>query len=293
MKKRGNRFGFWFFETVLKKSGLRPAYGFLYLVCIHYLLFDSEARSGGLAYIQRQVPTVGKFKQLQLVYFLFVSQGKNLLDRYVHSANDSIFTLKECGFEPLDELLKNPKQGFVLLTAHTGNWQIAMTVLKRFNRTVNLLMLPEENAAVEESLNIQGETGEVKIISVKGPMGGMVETMQALERGEIVSIMGDRSYGARSVSVDFIGDSAQFPCAAFMIAATARCPVVTLLSSKAETKTYHVDIADIFEPQWDRKVAKDIQLQQWTQRFATILENYLKKRPNQCFLFHDIWEKSS
>ena len=197
-----------------------------------------------------------------------MSQGKNLIDLYAHTVDASLFNLEECGFEKLEAVLSNSTQGFVLLTAHTGNWQIAMTVLKRFNRTVHLLMLPEENEAVEESLQIQGASGDIKIISVKGPMGGMVETMKALERGDIVSIMGDRAYGARSVPVDFIGAAAQFPCAAFMIAASARCPVVTLLSSKSDTKTYEVNIADVFEPTWDRKKEKEAQLQQWTQRFA-------------------------
>ncbi len=288
MKKRGNRLGFWFFETVLKKSGLRPAYGFLYPVCLHYLLFDPPARRGAMAYIRRRFPNLGKIRQLGRVYQLFISQGKNLIDRYVHAADPSVFHLQKHGFEKLDAL--DTKQGFILLTAHTGNWQIAMTVLERLGRTVHLLMRPEDNPAVQESLSIQQEEEKIKIISVDGPMGGMVETMKALEKGDVVSIMGDRAYGSRSVSVDFIGETAHVPCAAFMIAAAAKCPVVTLLSSKADTHTYHVDIADSFTPKWEQGEPRDQQLQAWTQRFASVLETYLKTRPLQCFLFYDIWK---
>ncbi len=291
MKKRGNRLGFWFFETVLKTGGLRPAYAFLYIVCLHYMLFDRTARRGGLATIRHQFPTLGRVQQFAKVYLLFVSQGKNLIDRYVHQANAAVFDLQKRGFEQLDAM--NPETGFVLLTAHTGNWQIAMTVLERLGRTVHLLMRPEDNPAVQESLRVQEEGAQIKIISVDGPMGGMVETMQALGRGDIVSIMGDRHYGARSVPVDFLGGTAQFPCAAFMIAATAGCPVVTLLSSKSGTRTYCVDIADVFTPKWNRREPKGAQLQQWTQHFASVLEAYLKPRPLQCFLFHDIWETAS
>jgi len=288
MRKRGNRFGFLFFETVLKKNGLRPAYAFLYFVCFHYLLFDPTARCGALAYVRRRFPGAGAFKRLGLVYRLFVSQGKNLIDRYAHGAGTAAFDLQKRGFEKLDTL--DPKQGFVLLTAHTGNWQIAMTVLERMGRTVHLLMRPEDNPAVQESLHIQKADEKIKIISVNGPVGGMVETMQALGQGDVVSIMGDRHYGHRSVPVEFLGEAAQFPCAAFMIAATARCPVITLLSSKTDTQTYRVDIADCFTPEWDRTKSKEEELQQWTQRFAGILENYLSERPFQCFLFHNIWE---
>jgi len=288
MKKRGNRLGFWFFETVLKTSGLRPAYGLLYLVCLHYLIFDAPARRSVAAYIRRRFPTLGKIKQLGRIYLLFVSQGKNLVDRYAHGMNASVFDIQEHGFEKIDQL--DPAQGFVLLTAHTGNWQIAMTALKKMGRTVHLLMRPEDNPAVQESLRVQEENEQVKIISADGPMGGMVDAMQALEKGDIVSIMGDRHYGARAVPVEFIGDRARFPCAAFLMAASTQCPVVTLLSSKADTNTYHVEIVDLFVPEWEPGQPKEDQLQRWAQRFANVLENYLKECPFQCFLFHDIWE---
>lgn len=291
MKKRGNKLGFWFFETVLKTSGLRPAYGFLYLVCLHYLLFDPSARRGAMATIRHQFPNVGKCKQLSLVYRLFISQGKNLIDRCVHSAKPTLFDLQQCGFEKLDAL--DPNRGFVLLTAHIGSWQVAMTALERQGRMIHLLMRPEENPAVQKSLRVQEENERVKIISVDGPMGGMVEAMQALEKGDVVSIMGDRHYGSRAVSVEFIGERARFPCAAFLMAASAHCPVITLLSSKTDLYTYHVELADCFAPKWDRSRPKEEQLQQWTQRFATVLESYLKECPLQCFLFHDIWESAS
>jgi len=74
------------------------------------------------------------------------------------------------------------------------------------------------------------------------------------------------------------------------MAASTQCPVVTLLSSKADTNTYHVEIVDLFVPEWEPGQPKEDQLQRWAQRFANVLENYLKECPFQCFLFHDIWE---
>lgn len=291
MKKRGNRPGFWFFETVLRTSGLRPAYAFLYLVCLHYLLFDPAARRAADAYIRRRFPSLGTIRRLTQVYRLFISQGKNLIDRFAHSRRPDLFKIETRGFEILNEM--NPKQGFVMLTAHVGNWQIAMTALQKLGRNVHLLMRPEDNPAVQQSLQVQQENERVKIISVDGPMGGMVETMKALEQGDVVSIMGDRHYGRRAVPVEFFNDTARFPCAAFLIAAGANCPVVTLLSSKTDTNRYQVSIADSFTPQWDRTKSRDEQLTIWTQRYASVLENYLQKKPLQCFLFHDIWETPS
>ncbi len=291
MKKRGNRLGFRFFETVLKTSGLRSAYSFLYIVCLHYLLFDPSARRAADAYLRRRFPTLGSLRRLGMTYRLFISQGKNLIDRYAHTVNASLFTIQTAGFDTLEKL--DPETGFVLLTAHVGNWQIALTSLRKMNRTVYLLMRPEDNPAVQQSLRIQEENDRIRILSVDGPMGGMVEAMQALGRGDVVAIMGDRPYGARSVPVRFLGDRARFPCAAFLLAAGARCPVVTLLSSKTGTHTYQVDIADCFTPQWTPGEAKEKQIEPWAQRFAGVLQTFLDKHPLECFLFHDIWETPS
>ncbi len=288
-RKRGNRLGFLFFETVLRTGGLRPAYAFLYLICLHYLLFDPTAVRAALAYVQRRFPRAGRMHRCWLAYLLFVSQGRCLIDRYCHTYGGLAFDIQLDGFEKLDALLADRTQGFVLLTAHVGNWQIAMTALQRMKRPVHLLMRPEDNAAVRDSLRI-GQGGEsVGVISVDSPMGGMVEAMNALERGDIVSIMGDRHYGHRASTVEFLGQPAAFPCAPFAIAAAACCPVVVMLSAKTGARTYAVEVCDVFTPQPQRAAGRGREHQHNVQRYATRLEGWLTRNPLQCFLFLDIW----
>lgn len=293
MKKRGNRLGFLFFEMVVRTSGLKAAYSFLYPVCLHYYLFDREARTAAMAYVRRRYPEASTCRKHMLVYRLFVSQGRCLIDRYVYRANPSVFDVKLHGFSTVDELLSDPSKGFVLETAHVGNWQLAMNSLSRWNRRVHLLMLPEHNEAVRKSLGIQNSDDTIQIISVADGMDGMIRAMKALENGDVVSIMGDRHYGARSVPVDFLDSQAWFPCSAYWLAASAGCPVVTLLSAKLENRSYAVEIADVFTPVWNRDVPRNEMLKQWTQRFACCLADYLQKHPLQCFLFHDVWRECS
>ena len=58
-KKRGNRLGFWFFKFFLRFFGLSGAYGLLYFVSLHYLLFDKTAVKNALSYIKRRFPQAG------------------------------------------------------------------------------------------------------------------------------------------------------------------------------------------------------------------------------------------
>ena len=58
-RKRGNRLGFWFFHMAARVFGLRGAYGLLYFVCMHYLLFDRALVRATLAYVGRRFPEHG------------------------------------------------------------------------------------------------------------------------------------------------------------------------------------------------------------------------------------------
>ncbi|MDO9464316.1 MAG: lysophospholipid acyltransferase family protein [bacterium] len=290
-KKRGNALGFWFFRISLRFFGLRGAYGLLYIVCIYYVLFDQAAVCGALAYINRRFPSHGFVKRLRHVYRLFVSQGKQLIDRYAIVSGQEIFDIQLHGYEQLMSLIQNSPHGIILLTAHVGNWQVAMTALKKLEKTVYLVMRPEDNPAVQSSLRISREQNHIKIISPEQDLGGIVEIMNKLKEKHIVSIMGDRRYGFKAVEVSFLGEKAWFPYGGFTIAAAAGCPVVVLLSEKVSTYQYIVDVSNVLYPCYISEKDKHHQLQQWVQKFAALLEAYTHKHPYQYFLFRDVWEE--
>ncbi len=289
-KKRGNAFGFWFFRFFLKVFGLRGAYGFLYFICLHYLLFDRQAVSGALAYVKRRFQGSGFLRLRLYVYRLFVSQGKQLIDRCAAVSDNALFDITLKGAEGLTELLRDRQEGFILLTAHVGNWQVALTTLKNMNRRVHLVMRPEDNSAVESSLHISKENDFIRVISPEAELDGIIKIMKALKQGDVVSIMGDRKYNFEALGASFLGDQAYFPYGAFVIAAAANCPVVVLLSAKLSYKKYLVDVSNVLYPRYSGAAGKHDQLRVFVQQFATVLNTYTQAYPYQCFLFHDIWK---
>ncbi len=289
-KKRGNKLGFWFFKVSLYLFGLYGAYGLLYIVCFYYVIFDRPAVSSSLAYIEKRFPNCSFLKKRLHVYLLFVSQGKQLIDRYAVISEGGIFDIQLTGYEHFMSLIQNSAQGLILLTAHVGNWQMALTTLKKTGRTVYLLMRPEDNRAVQNSLNISHEQSHLRIISPEQYLGGVVEIMKVLNKGHIVSIMGDRNYGTNTLEVSFLGKKALFPTGAFAIAAAAKCPVVVLLATKVSAYRYSIDVSNIFYPRYQGSLNKNQQIRQWVQKFAVLLETYIKRHPYQCFLFHDVWK---
>lgn len=292
--KRGNRLGFWFFRTAARFSGLRGAYGLLYPVCLYYLLFDRAAVAGGMAYVRRRFPDAGGLRRLGSVYRLFIEQGKSLVDRFamVSGARD-LFAIDIEGYDAVKKALQKSGKGIILLTAHVGNWQVAMTALERFGRTVHLLMRPEDNAAVREALGIDQERGTVRILSSEGDLGGVLEAVKAVSSGDIVSIMGDRAYGYRTVTARLFGEPVRFPFGAFSIASAAGCPVVVLLSAKTAPRRYLVDVSQVIEPPAGAgRGAKLAALRECVEQFAGGLERYARRHPYQWFVFSDLWERA-
>lgn len=293
IKKRGNRLGMAVFKASLKIFGLSGTYGLLYFVCLYYLVFDRAAVASSMAYIRRRFRGYGYLRRLLGIYRIFINQGKNLIDRYYLISGLGGFDIELLGYDKLNALLGESRKGVILLTAHVGNWQVAMTALQKLSRTVYLVMRPEENDAVKDALNIDSEQGKVRIISSESFLGGVVEIMSVLDRGCLVSIMGDRSYGQNFTEAVLIGDRVKLPHGAFSIAAAAECPVVVLWSARLSAKKYIVDVSHIIGPVQGTKTEKKEKIRACVQEFACMLDNYAAQYPFQWFVFGDIWEGNS
>jgi predicted LPLAT superfamily acyltransferase len=287
---RGNTIGFWFFKIFLRFGGLYAAYVLLIGVSFHYWLFDTKTIKASTAYLKRRFPLDSKIKIRFKVYQLIYSQGKQLIDRVAHTSGSVKFDIKFIGREILNEILTS-KKGFILLTAHAGNWQLAMTELNMLEKKIFLVILEENNKAVKNALNIHNDENNVfNIISPKEHLGGIVPVVKELNNGNAVSYMGDRPYGFESVKVNFMNDKASFPYGAFAIAAATKVPIVTVLASKTGFKTYEVDFTNILKPEYKGRKNKKNQLSEWVQEYADVLNKFFEEYPYQCFLFHDVWE---
>lgn len=290
-RKRGNQLGFWFFRTAVRLFGLGGSYGLLYFVGLYYLTVDRPLVAASLAYTRRRFPEHGAIRQLFDVYLLFVSQGKSLIDRYAVAAGYKDMAIDIRGYEEIKRLSEEGK-GFILLTAHVGNWQVAMTVLSRFGKTVYLMMRPEDNTAVKKALNIDKEEENVKIISTDDSLTGVIEAMKAIKKGNIVSIMGDRTYGFSAAEASFLGENVHFPYGAFTLASAVQCPVVVFLSAKVGVNKYIVDVSHIIPAPAGVRGKKDEEIKAALQEFADVLEVYVKAYPLQWFAFRDVWKSN-
>jgi predicted LPLAT superfamily acyltransferase len=184
------------------------------------------------------------------------------------------------------------REGCVLLNSHVGNWQIAMPAFQQIQKKVYLVMRPEDNRAVENSLGVDRESSQIRLIPPEGNFGGAIEIVNAIRDGAIVSMMGDRRYGFDSVRVpSFLGAAASFPYGAFHIAAACKVPVVVVLSAKTGPRQYTVSIPCLMYPVYKEGRPKKDQIADWVGEYTGVLEEFMLKYPYQCFTFSDVWKE--
>ena len=284
-KKRGNSLGFIIFDIYLS-LGIKHAYALLYFVALHYLIFDRKAVAVATEYINLRFDHPKYLTRLKHIYRLFVNAGKNLIDlRQLERNFDKVHI--NCDTRRIRELVAEGK-GLLLLTAHVGNWQVMMRNLPDLDGKINIVMLPEENPAVKEYLQIDNNKTEnykelppEKSINIIDPSKGadaVLEIVQELASGNIISIMGDRvPPSSATLTVDFFGQPATIPEGPYRIAAVTGSPVLFLLTRRDGPCSYTMEVNEITIKDKTKNKREKIQL--LGEKYAATLEEFLKLSP--------------
>jgi len=289
----GSRFGHRVFYLFIRYMGRGGAYLLLYFVVLFYVLFTPSVRKTADYYLRRRFGRTGPFLRLADTYRIFLGIGKALVDRAVLGIlGEDRMRMEFRERQVLFDLLKEGK-GVILLTAHVGCWQTALSALKDLNMPVHVLMQHEEGDVDLHYFEHAGIECPYEIIDPRGYMGGVLEMMNALKRGEVVSLMGDRVLGGRKgmTEVDFLGGRALFPFSAFKIAAATGAPVGILFSYKSGPGTYVLELYGVIRVPEDAQ-RQDRQFRPYVAQFAKALESYTTTHPYQFFNFYDLWESS-
>jgi len=280
-----------FFYLAIRLGGRRLAYAFTYPVVCYYMLFRPGIRKRTRHYLRRRFPDHKGLAAFRDSFRLSLSFAKVLVDRaIVGIAGPESMDVRFDSMEEIQDLI-DQGSGLILMNAHVGCWQVAMSSIHMLDTPVNLLMKREHGDVDRHYHEHRGMPCPYKIIDPDGFLGGAVEIVQALQRGEIISVMGDRVFGndKNKLKIPFIGETAEFPVGAYKIAAITGAPVAVLFSRKTGVNSYALELAGIIRvnPVQDRGLEN---LRPYVLEFAGLLEGYLQLHAYQFYNFHDMWE---
>lgn len=279
------------FYGFLLLGGQTAAYLLLGPVAFIYALTSRRVHSLTRAYRRHRFPKHRGVKAWLDSFRIVYSFGQVLVDRaWLGIRKNAKLDGALIGQEQLLAAVAEGK-GLVLLTAHVGNWQTALSRISDLAVPVNSLMHYEQEAVAKHYFDLRREQTPFRIISTEGFMGGLVEATAALGRGEVVTIMGDRYVKGPFVTVDFLGSPVRLPAAAYSLAAATGSPIAVLLAAKTGRSRYSLKLWDIFVPAPGDRHERQRNLAVGAARFADALAGYVEQHPYQWYNYYDFWKQ--
>lgn len=182
------------------------------------------------------------------------------------------------GLEHFDALQSHPG-GAIVLTAHMGNYDLGAQLFAEISqRRIVMVRAPEsdpETGRFEEELHRRTvPTESLKIDFSTRASELALELLQAVQRGEIVAIQGDRvTPGISAIPARLFGREVQFPAGPFALAMAARVPIYPLFIVRRGRRRYRLIVARPFEVvrTRDRAEAFERAIAQWTRELEGVI----------------------
>ncbi|EMG38317.1 putative acyltransferase [Desulfocurvibacter africanus PCS] len=284
----GARWQHQFFYLLIRLGGRWSAYLFARLVVGWYMLLRPDLRERCRPYLARRFPGEGaNFRQsFKLSYAL----AQAIIDRAMVGILDpGRLKVEFRGREKLTPLME-ARQGFILMGAHVGCWQAAMSAIGFLGMPVNMLITREAGDVDRHWFEHRKGDMPFKIIDPSGYLGGTLDMIAALKNGEVVCVMGDRTFGSEgsALALPFLGEPAQFPVSAYKLASATGAPVVVMLSHKSGPDSYVLEIARIINVP-ERLPRGRAGVAPYARQFVQALEAFVGEHPYQFFNFFDMW----
>jgi lauroyl/myristoyl acyltransferase len=171
--------------------------------------------------------------------------------------------------------------GFISLTAHVGNWELAGRLLAgRAGRVTHVVVAQDEAVDLDRWVRRDGEG--MRFVSRSRPTVSL-ELVAALRRGEVVAVQGDRALGTRGdVLLPFFGAPAPFPLGPFILARAVGLPLVPAFCLLDKSRRYTVTVT---APLTVLRGGEEEAAHAW----VGALERVVSERPTQWFNFFDVW----
>ena len=287
-RAKGNSIGTRLFIWIISTVGVLPAYVVLFFASMQYTIIDRKTKK-----ILREFRAIAGIKCTWIDLFShFYSFGMSLVDRYAFLITQKSFFTFSTNNEDLIENEVKKGKGVILLGAHFGNWELAGNLLQgRLNVKVNFLMFDAESKEMKDALRRAVENRPVNIIFVGNESANTsVALVNALNRGEIVCLHGDRVLGEqRFEEVDFLGKRARFPTGPFALSAATGAPVIPIFSVKTGLFKYTFTAHEPIRFDSISRNERQIKIHSAVAVYVSALESLVRKYPLQWFNYYNFW----
>jgi predicted LPLAT superfamily acyltransferase len=287
--ERGSVAGIRFVVWLATAFGRGPARLVLRAVAAYYVLARPSVRRFSRQYLER----IHGQATLAMVYAHVLRFAEVALDRvFIVSGKSGYFDVTRTGYRHLEELGAS-RRGALLLGAHLGSFEAMRMQADREGLAIHFLGQFRNSRMINAALAKLSPHSNARLIAKGEGVEFMLRIRETLRKGDRVAILADRvGHGERTAEVDFLGQKARFPTGPYLLAALVKCPVYLTFGLYQTPNRY-----DLFCEPFEEEIqlppsGRDEALREYAQKFATRLEHYVRRAPDNWFNFYDFWGDS-
>jgi predicted LPLAT superfamily acyltransferase len=258
-------------------------------VTAYFMIRRGPERRASRAYLAR---VLGRFPTWLEVARHFHTFAGVTLDRvYFLSESMGRFDVRLIGLEELHRAM-DLDRGVLLVGAHVGSFDALRAASTLRPDVTSRVVLDAEHSpalsAILKQLNPQIAAGIIN--PRKDGTAVALEIGAALNQGALVTMLADRGRpGNATVSVEFLGEMAEFPTAPWQIAAALHVPVVLCAGLYRGGNRYDLHFELLTEQLQIDRQQRQQQLREVVQDFANRLASLLRVAPYNWFNFYEFW----
>jgi predicted LPLAT superfamily acyltransferase len=294
--------------------GRRIAGWLLYLVAVYYALVRGVARRASRDYLRRVGLPAG-FGNIVRHLHTFAQVS---LDRlFFLTGQWGAFRIEQRNHDQLVEAARSGG-GVLLLGAHLGSFEVMRCRAREVGVPINVVVDYSNAERINRVIHSLAPDFETQLISLADDsLAAMLAIRAAIDRGELVAILGDRRPGnataaprralpaaaaaaaststaasARLVTAPFLGGDAAFPAGPWLLAHALGCPVYFVAGVFTPPNHYALQFELLAERVHLDRRERDAALARYVRGYAAMLETYTRAAPMNWFNFYDFWSPS-
>jgi len=237
----------------------------------------------------------GFFRRQRRIYATMWAFAWCLTERYERLVTTRTFDVSVDGLEHWHAATAAGR-GCVMVTAHLGLYDVGSMLPATIDRRhVHVIREPEVDPRaqefVRESVSAVEDSHYTMHFQNDDPLQG-VFLLDALRRGEIVAIQGDRPRAAsRTVPATLFGRPVDLPAGPAALARAAGVPLLPVFAIREGRRRYRVSFSapvDVLPT-----AGRHADVAGAMARIAAAIESAVRSAPHQWFVFREIWPASA
>jgi predicted LPLAT superfamily acyltransferase len=289
----GGRFAIWLIRTIAQRLGRGVARVLLYPITLYFLIRRGPERRASRAYL---TIVLGRSATLVDVARHIHCFAATILDRvFLLGERLDRFDVRASGLTELHRVI-DLGRGMLLLGSHLGSFEVLRALsLKRPDITVRVVLDVGHNRALTELLAALNPKLAASVIDASQDGTAIVLAIRdAVARGELVTLLGDRARaGEPTVRARFLGASAPFPMAPWLIASVLDVPVALCFGLYRGGNRYDLDFEVFAEHVKIPRRTREAEIAALVQRYADRLAHHALGAPYNWFNFYDFWQSEA